>query len=130
MYLFDYTNSSVLSLRGNLLSVSPCYCYAKGRFFIIFGQAAGWFVGGVIGSDFARGALPVVSVFLIVLLCVYITIATIKPDKYPIVNEFSPEDQALTAEMPPPPAGTGHRAPVQAQVHPGNHGLRPHAARG
>lgn len=38
VYLFDYTNSSVLSLRGNLLSVSPCYCYAKGRFFIIFGR--------------------------------------------------------------------------------------------
>lgn len=103
VYLFDYTNSSVLSLRGNLLSVSPCYCYAKGRFFIIFGQAAGWFVGGLIGSDFARGALPIVSVFLIVLLCVYITVATIKPDKYPIMSEFSPEEQALTAEMPPPP---------------------------
>ena len=103
VYLFDYTNSSVLSLRGNLLSVSPCYCYAKGRFFIIFGQAAGWFVGGLIGSDFARGALPIVSVFLIVLLCVYITVATIKPDKYPIMSEFSPEEQALTAEIPPPP---------------------------
>lgn len=103
LYLFDYTNSSVLSLRGSLLSISPCYCFSKGRVFMVFGQAAGWFVGGLIASDFAHGALPVVCVFLIVLLCVYITVATVKPDKYPIVVEGASEEQAADSNMAPPP---------------------------
>lgn len=100
LYLFDYTNSSVLALRGSLLAVSPSYCFSKGRIFIIFGQAVGWFGGAFLASDVGRGSLPTVSVLMIILVCLYIAIATVKPDKYPIVNEDA-LDQSIPLDSVP-----------------------------
>lgn len=87
LYLFDYTNSSVLSLRGNILAISPCFCYSKGRIFIVLGQMIGWFSGAFLASGIGKGSLSIVSVILVILVCIYITAATIYPDKYPIINE-------------------------------------------
>lgn len=104
LYLFDYTNSSVLSLRGSLLSISPCYCFAKGRFFITLGQAIGWFGGAFLASGIGRGALPAVSVTMVFLVCAYVTAAAIKPEKYPIITDEAKLPQAQAGEVPPPEA--------------------------
>ena len=77
LYVVDYTNLSSLTLRGNLLSLSPTYCFAKGRFFIIFGQGVGWFAGAFIASDFGHGSLPIFSIVMAILICVYISISNI-----------------------------------------------------
>lgn len=117
LYLFDYTNSSVLSLRGSLLSISPCYCFAKGRFFITLGQAIGWFGGAFLASDIGRGALPAVSVIMVFLVCAYITAAAIKPEKYPIITDEAKLPQAQAGEVPPPRSTstrTNRRAALQA----------------
>ena len=103
LHLFDYTNSSVLALRGSILSVSPCYCFAKGRFFIILGQGIGWLVGAFIASDIGHGSLSIVSIFMVVLICTYIAAATIRPDKYPRVNEAPLDQQVTLSEIAPPP---------------------------
>lgn len=87
LYLLDYANASVLSLRGTLLSISPCYCFARGRFFIVVGQALGWFAGAFVATDFGKGWLTVAAVILVMLVCVYIVVATVRPDKYAIIAE-------------------------------------------
>ena len=78
LYLLDYANTSVLSLRGRLLSISPCYCFSRGRMFIIAGQAVGWLVGAAL-AGFGRGGLPVVSFVLVGLVCLYISTTSIGP---------------------------------------------------
>ncbi|MBX9035412.1 response regulator transcription factor [Gordonibacter massiliensis (ex Traore et al. 2017)] len=87
LYLLDYTNASVLSLRGTLLSISPCYCFARGRIFIVLGQALGWFAGAFVATEFGKGWLTVAAMILIVLVCIYIPVATVNPDKYPIIAD-------------------------------------------
>ena len=98
-YLFDFVNRSILSLRGNLLSVSPSYCFSKGRLFIIAGQAFGWVVVAFLSSPGGTGAAPIVATTLIVLVCAYITVGTILPEKYPLIDEIADEG----AEETPPP---------------------------
>ena len=102
LYLLDYTNSSVLSLRGCILSMSPCYCFAKGRLFIILGQGIGWLGGAFLASETGHGLLPLASFIMIALACTYIAVATIRPDKYPIIGEAAPEAQKTAIETPPP----------------------------
>ena len=85
LYLFDYANTSVLSLRGRLLSISPCYCFSRGRLFIIAGQAAGWLVGAVLAGS-GRGGLPIVSFVLVGLVCLYISTTAIGPQEGHVDN--------------------------------------------
>lgn len=127
-YLFDFVNRSILSLRGNLLSVSPSYCFSKGRLFIIGGQALGWAVIAFICSPAGAGAAPLVAAALIVMVCAYITIGTIMPEKYPLIDELPDEGTEAT---PPPPGGfRGARggASLQEPLPEGGPALRPHPA--
>lgn len=102
LYLLDYTNASVLSLRGTLLSISPCYCFARGRFFIVLGQALGWFAGAFVATDFGKGWLTVAAMVLIMLVCAYIVVATVRPDQYAIVAEEPEPVEAPPASMSEP----------------------------
>ena len=104
LYLFDYANTSVLSLRGRLLSISPCYCFSRGRVFIIAGQAVGWLIGAVL-AGFGRGGLPVVSFILIGLVCLYISTTAVRPRKDHAGNgtEMSEIDIDLAQQPEPTP---------------------------
>ena len=105
LYLIDYANTSVLSLRGRLLSISPCFCFSRGRMFIIAGQAAGWLVGAFL-AGFGRGGLPVVSFVLIGLACLYISATAINPQEHPISQETELEptqEIEAVAEKPSKP---------------------------
>ncbi len=42
LYLIDMANLSNLSMRGAILYISPALCFAKGRIYIVIGQAVGW----------------------------------------------------------------------------------------
>lgn len=107
MYLFDYTNALSLSVRGCLLSVSPSFCFSKGRVFLTLGQAIGWFVGGFIASEMGDGAMPVVAAAIIVLMCAYVSLAMVRPNKYPIAldatfDAVAPKTEDAEANTPPP----------------------------
>ena len=95
LYLFDFTNSAVLSLRGNLLSISACYCFSKGRLFIVAGQGIGWACGAFLTTELGMMAMPVFIIVLIASVCLYITVAAINPNKYPLIintdNERFPD---------------------------------------
>ncbi|MCI8468154.1 MAG: helix-turn-helix transcriptional regulator [Eggerthellaceae bacterium] len=106
-YLFDFANRSILSLRGNLLSLSSAYCFSKGRLFIILGQALGWVGVAFLASPMGSGFAPVLTTALLILMCAYIAIGTLNPKKYPLIDEVAdedPEPMAAPAEAPEEPA--------------------------
>lgn len=98
LYLFDFANRSVLSLRSNLLPVSPTYCFSRGRIFIIVGQAIGWVLAAYLTSSGAAAA-PVVTTTLTVLMCAYVSIGTANPEKYPLIDGLA--DDGMEATPPP-----------------------------
>lgn len=74
LFIFDVMNSLSLNTRGSLTSPSPCYCYAKGRTFIMIGQSIGWFIGAFLTSTPVRN-LPLFFTIMISLLCLYFAAA-------------------------------------------------------
>ncbi|MEC4272659.1 LuxR family transcriptional regulator [Adlercreutzia sp. R25] len=95
-YLFDFVNHTSLSLRGNLLSVSPSYCYSRGRLYIVAGQALGWSLAAFLLSSVGHGAEPYVATLLVVLVCLHIAISA-KPDEM-LADRQAAEQEAAEAE--------------------------------
>lgn len=93
-YLFDYVNHTVLSLRGNLLSVSPSYCYSRGRLYIVSGQAAGWAIAAFLLSPLGMSAGPFITTILLVLVCLHIAISA-KPDEMLADRQAAEQAEAL-----------------------------------
>lgn len=118
LYLFDYANTSVLSLRGRLLSISPCFCFSRGRVFIIAGQAAGWLIGAFL-AGFGRGGLPLVSFVLIGLACLYISATAVNPQEHRVLDELEPlqeiEDTSEKSAEPEPAPEPEAEAEVEAE---------------
>ena len=115
LYLFDFANRSVLSLRSNLLPVSPTYCFSRGRIFIIAGQAIGWVIAAYLTSGGGATA-PVVTTALIVLMCVYVSIGTANPEKYPLIDGLA--DDGMEATPTPLPADDLEPAEEPVVEHP------------
>ena len=92
LYLIDYSNASALSLRGKLLSISPCFCFSRGRMFIIAGQAVGWVIGAFL-AGLARGGLPIVSFVLIGLACLYISATALNPQDHSALQDALQEEE-------------------------------------
>ena len=101
LYLFDFVNLSILSLRGNLLGISPSYSFAHGRIFIIVGEAVGWFLAAVFFVPGLSWLLAPVVTALTVALCCYITVGALKPEQFPLIDG-SPEERT---EFETPPRG-------------------------
>ena len=103
LYLFDFTNSTVLSLRGNLLSVSACYCFSRGRLFIVAGQGVGWACGAFLTTELGMMTMPAFIIVLVASVCLYITVAAINPNKYPLIVN-NDEERFSNAETNQEPA--------------------------
>ena len=103
LYLFDFTNSTVLSLRGNLLSVSACYCFSRGRLFIVAGQGIGWACGAFLTTELGMMTMPAFIIVLVASVCLYITVAAINPNKYPLIVN-NDEERFSNAETNQEPA--------------------------
>ena len=86
-YVFDYANFSVLAIYGRFLHLSSAYCFSKGRVFITAGKCLGWGLGAMVALN--QELAPTLSVTLMVLVCSYIAIAALFPEKYPFLEPVS-----------------------------------------
>lgn len=86
MAMIDYANRTILTLRGSLLSVSPSYCYSKGRFFMLAGEALGWILAMLAVSPIGEHIIAIVAAGLLILETLYVALGAIVADKYSLVD--------------------------------------------
>jgi len=100
LFVFELSNSAILSERGNLLNMSAVFCFAKGRVFMVLGQSIGWFIGAFLAASSVR-YLPVLFTVFVFLTCLYITIAVLNPKIYPLMpEEPKPIEEEASAIAP------------------------------